>query len=88
MPLGVEGLQGVHHLTLEGEGGSHQVDHVDPWGQEVLLEDTLACHQEVLVRARDSQEKVLARVDHGAGLLEAILLASLLADHLGCSVLS
>lgn len=86
MPLGEEGLQGVHHLALEGEGGSHQVDHEDPWDQEVLLEGTLACHQEASVRAQDSQEKVLARVDHAAGLVEVILLASLLADHLGCSV--
>ena len=88
MPLGVEGLQGVHHPALEGEGGSHRVDHEDPWGQEVLLEGSLACHQEASVRARDSQEKVLARVDHAEGHVEVILLAFLLADHLGCSVLS
>ena len=88
MLLGVEALQGVLHPALEGEGGSHRVDHEDPWGQEVLLEGTQACPLEVLALAQDSQERVLAKGDHVAGLVEANLLAFLLVDHLGCSVLS
>ena len=44
MLLVVEGLQGDHHLAWEDEGENHQVDHEDPWGQEVLLEGTPACH--------------------------------------------
>ena len=88
MLLVVEGLQGVHHPAWEGEGENHQVDHEDPWGQEVLREGIPACHLEALFLAQDSQERVLARVDHVAGHVEANLLACHLVDHLGCSVLS
>ena len=81
MLLVVEGLQGDHHLAWEDEGGNHQVDHEDPWGQEVLLEGIPACHLEALVLVQDIQERVLVRVDHVAGHVEANLLASLLVDH-------
>ena len=88
MLLVVEGLQGVHHPAWEGEGGNHQVDHEDPWGQEVLLEGIPACHLEALVLVRDNQERVLVTVDHVAGHVEANLLTCLLVDHLGCLVLN
>ena len=88
MLLEVEGLQGVHHPAWEGEGGNHQVDHEDPWGQEVLLEGIQACHLEASVLVQDSQGRVLVRVDHVAGRVEVTLLACLLVDHLGCLVLS